>query len=44
MRWAGYVAQKKRRNACRLMMGKLNGKRPRHRWVDNISMDVGEIG
>jgi hypothetical protein len=29
-------------------MGKLEGKRPlgkpRHRWVDNISMDIGEVG
>jgi hypothetical protein len=30
------------------MVGKLQGKRPvgrtRHRWVDNIKMDLGEIG
>jgi hypothetical protein len=29
-------------------VGKLKGKRPlgsqRHRWVDNIKMDLGEIG
>jgi hypothetical protein len=34
------------RNACRLLMGKPEGKRPlgrpRHRWVDNIRMDLGE--
>jgi hypothetical protein len=32
----------------RLAVGKPEGKRPlgrpRHRWVDNIRMDIGEIG
>jgi hypothetical protein len=32
----------------RILMGKPEGKRPlgrpRHRWVDNIKMDLGEIG
>jgi hypothetical protein len=36
------------RNAYRLLMGKPEGKipleRPRRRWVDNISMDLGEVG
>jgi hypothetical protein len=36
-----------KRNACRLMVGKLEGKRPlerpRHRWVCNIKMNLGEI-
>jgi hypothetical protein len=36
-----------KRNVCRLLMGKPEGKRPqgrpRHRWVDNIKMDLGEI-
>jgi hypothetical protein len=36
------------RNAYRLMVGKPEGKRPlgrlRRRWVDNIKMDLREIG
>jgi hypothetical protein len=36
------------RNAYRILMGKPEGKRPlgrpRHRWVDNIKMDLREIG
>jgi hypothetical protein len=36
------------RNACRLLVGKPEGKRPlgrpRRRWVDNIKMDLLEIG
>jgi hypothetical protein len=36
-----------RRNAYRLLVGKLEGKRPlgrpRRRWVDNIGMDLGEV-
>jgi hypothetical protein len=35
-------------NAYRLLVGKPEGKRPlgrpRRRWVDNIKMDVREIG
>jgi hypothetical protein len=35
-------------NACRLLMGKPEGKRPRlrprHRWMDNIKIDLGKIG
>jgi hypothetical protein len=35
-------------NAYRLFVGKPKGKsalgRPRHRWVDNIRMDLGEVG
>jgi hypothetical protein len=38
----------KKRNAYRLLMGKPEGKRPLgrpgRRWVDNISMDLGEEG
>jgi hypothetical protein len=34
-------------NACRILVGKPEGKRqlgrPRHRWVDNIRMELGEI-
>jgi hypothetical protein len=36
------------RNACRILVGKQEGKRtlgiPRRRWVDNIKMDHREIG
>jgi hypothetical protein len=36
------------RNAYRLLVGKPDGKRPlgrpRCRWVDNIRMDLGEVG
>jgi hypothetical protein len=37
-----------KRNAYRILMGKPEGKRslgrPRHRWVDNIKIDLREIG
>jgi hypothetical protein len=37
-----------KRNACRILVGKPEGKRPlgrrRRRWVNNIKMDLGEIG
>jgi hypothetical protein len=37
-----------KRNAYRLLVGKPEGRRslerPRHRWVDNVEMDLGEIG
>jgi hypothetical protein len=36
-----------KRNACRLLVGKPEGKRPlgkpRSRWVDNIRMDLGDV-
>jgi hypothetical protein len=36
-----------RRNACRILVGKPEGKRPlgrpRRRWVDNIKMDFKEV-
>jgi hypothetical protein len=32
-----------KRNAYRLLVGKPLG-RPRCRWVDNIRMDLGEVG
>jgi hypothetical protein len=36
------------RNAYRLLVGKPEGNRPlgrpRRRWVDNIRMDLGEVG
>jgi hypothetical protein len=37
-----------KRNAYRLLVGKPEGKRPlgrpRRKWVDNIKMDLGEVG
>jgi hypothetical protein len=49
MRWAGHVARMgEKRNMYRLLVGKLEGKRPlgrlRRRWIDNIKMDLLEIG
>jgi hypothetical protein len=49
MRWAGHVARMgENRNAYRILVGKPEGKspigRPRRRWVDNIRMNLGEIG
>jgi hypothetical protein len=49
MRWAGHVARMgEKRTACRILVGKPEGKRslgrPRSRWVNNIKMDVREIG
>jgi hypothetical protein len=43
MRWAGHVVRiGKRRNEYRILVGKLEGKRPlgkpRRRWVNNIKM------
>jgi hypothetical protein len=37
-----------KRNVYRLLVGKPEGKRPlgrpKRRWVDNIRMDLGEVG
>jgi hypothetical protein len=49
MRWAGRVARMgEKRNAYRLLVGKPEGRRPlgrpRRRWLDNIRMDLGEMG
>jgi hypothetical protein len=37
-----------KRNACRILVGKPEGKgllgRPRRRWKENIKMDLREIG
>jgi hypothetical protein len=49
MRWAGHVAPMgEKRNAYRLLVGKPEGKRqlgrPRRRWLDNIRMDLVEVG
>jgi hypothetical protein len=43
-----YSTNGEKRNAYKLLMGKPRGKRPlespRLRWVDNIRMDLGEVG
>jgi hypothetical protein len=49
IRWAGHEARMgERRNAYRILVGKPEGKRPlgrpRCRWVDNIKMDLREVG
>jgi hypothetical protein len=49
MKWVGHVARMgEKRNAYRLLLGKPEAmrllERPRCRWVDNIKMDLGEIG
>jgi hypothetical protein len=49
MRWAGHVARMgEKRNVYMLLVGKREGKRPLGRpscrWIDNISMDLLEIG
>jgi hypothetical protein len=48
-RWAAYVAcMGVKKNAHRVSMGKLEGRRPlgrpRRRWEDNIKLDLREIG
>ena len=48
MRWAGHVAHMgERRVVYRVLVGKPEGKRPlgrlRHRWEDNIKMDLQEV-
>jgi hypothetical protein len=49
MRRAGHVARMgEKRNAYRILVGKPEGKRPqgraRRRWIDNIKMDLRQIG
>ena len=49
MRWAGHVARMgEERGVYRVLVGKLEGRislrRPRHRWADNIRMDLQEVG
>jgi hypothetical protein len=49
MRRAGHIARMgEKRNAYKILVGKPEGKRqmgrPRRRWVDNIKMDLREIG
>jgi hypothetical protein len=49
MRWTEHVAHMgEKRNACRVLMGRPEKKRPlgrpRRRWEDNSNMDLREIG
>jgi hypothetical protein len=49
MRWAGHVAcMGEGRGAYRILVGRPEGRRPlwrpRHRWEDNIKMDLLEVG
>ena len=49
MRWAGHVARLgEERGVYRVLVGKPKGRRPlgrpRRRWVDNIRMDLQEVG
>jgi len=49
MRWAGHVAcMSEERGLYSVLVGKPEGKRPlgrpRCRWVDNIRMDLQEVG
>jgi hypothetical protein len=48
MRWAGHVARMgKSRGVYKVLVGKPEGRsplgRPRHRWEDNIKMDLQEV-
>jgi hypothetical protein len=45
MKWAGHeCCIGETRNACRILVGRPEGKRslgiPRHRWKNNINMDI----
>ena len=49
MRWAGHVARMgEERGAYRVLVGKPERRRPlgrpRRRWVDNIRMELQEVG
>ena len=49
MRWAGHVARMgEDRGVQRVLVGKPEERghwgRPRHRWEDNIKMDLQEVG
>jgi len=49
IRWAGHVAcMGEERGVYRVLAGKSEGNRPlgrpRHRWVDNIRMDLQDVG
>ena len=49
MRWAGHVARMEQsRSAYRVLVGKLEGKRPlgrsRRRWEDNVKIELRNVG
>ena len=49
IRWAGHVARMdEERGVYRVLVGKTEGRRPlgrpRRRWMDNIRMDLQEVG
>ena len=49
MRWAGHIVRMgEERGAYRVLVGKPEGRRPlggsRRRWVDNIRMDIQDVG
>ena len=49
MRWAGHVARLgERRGVYRVLLWKPEGKRtlgrPKHRWENNIKIDLQEVG
>ena len=49
LNWAVHVARMgEERGVCRVLVGKPEGKRPmgrpRRRWIDNIRMDLQEVG
>jgi hypothetical protein len=49
MKWSRHIARiGKKRNACRILVGKPEGKipleRPRLMWMNNIKMEVRDIG
>jgi len=49
MRWAGHLARmREERGVYRILVGKPEGKRPlgrpRRKWVDNIRLDLQEVG
>jgi hypothetical protein len=49
LRWTRHITRMgEKRGAYRLLVGQSEGKRllgrPRHRWEDNIKMDIREVG
>ena len=49
LRWEGHLARMEgSRNAYKILVGRLEGmrslRRPRHRWKDNIKLDLKEVG
>jgi hypothetical protein len=49
MRWAGYcITYGERRGVYKFLVGKPEGEkplwRPKHRWEDNVKMDLQEVG